>query len=118
MNTILGGRTIQRRCWQRRLAGLLLFLLVSDLGYHFVEGFLEPPENAAVIALRFGLGNSEPAGGCGIPDHDGTPFHHHHFPAVVSQAPPPVPLIALAVLTTMPAIEAIHSSSVTPIGRA
>jgi len=118
MNPASDGRRLRRPPLQRGLAAFLLFLSVSDLGYHFAESFFALPPGPATPVLLAGLGSSERGGGCGIPDHDGTPFHHHHFPAVVSQAAPPVPLIVLAKILGSATVETVHSTAVIPIGRA
>jgi hypothetical protein len=79
-----GKRLTRRLLSRRRLACVLLFLVVSDIGFHVAESFLSIAEESPIIAFRAGHGNLE--SGCGIPDHDGTPFHHHHFPGFISQS--------------------------------
>jgi hypothetical protein len=118
---VLNLKTAKRHCsskrLQRLLAGLLLFLFVQDIGFHIAESFFTPPEGSARPILLGGRGFADPDG-CGIPDHSETPFHHHHFPAVVTEAPLPVPLIAIArLIETLPP-ETTHVSSVPPTGRA
>ena len=117
MNPVSEGRRL-RRPLQRGLAVCLLFVFLTDLGFHFAESFFTPPESPATPVLLAGHGNTDLDPGCGIPGHSGTRFHHHHFPAVVSQAAPPVPLIVLAKILGSATVETVHSTAVIPIGRA
>jgi len=118
MNSILGPSRLEHKTLRRCLAVLLLFSMASDLGYHLAEPFLAWPDNPAGALLRASIENPEPPGGCGVPGHHGTPFHHHHFPTVISQTPPPVPLLALTRISTASNEEFVHTSGITPIGRA
>jgi hypothetical protein len=78
---------------QRWLAAFLLFLFLQDIGFHLAESLLEGHDDSTLAAFRASSGAPLPLDpdGCGIPEHDDTPFHHHHFPAVVTQ-----PSLALA----------------------
>ena len=111
------GVTSLRTPLQRLLAAFLLFLFVQDIGFHIAESFFAPGENTAEAGFRSDPGFLD-RDGCGIPDHDATPFHHHHFPAVVSEAPLPAPLLTLACLVEILPIQTVHAAAVTPIGRA
>lgn len=111
------GATSLRTPLQRLLAAFLLFLFVQDIGFHIAESFFVSPENLAQAGFRGGQGFPD-RDGCGIPDHDATPFHHHHFPAVVTDAPLPAPLLAVARLFETLPVESVHAAAVTPIGRA
>jgi len=106
-----------RRPGRRWLAGFLLFLFVSDIGFHIAESLLAVVEGRAATELRSGQGYPEPDG-CGIPGHSDTPFHHHHFPGVVSQASFGLVLTALARVSGISAPETVHISLVTALGRA
>jgi hypothetical protein len=117
MNSIAGSRKSSRTALQRILAAFLLFLFVQDIGFHIAEAFLTPTEGLATTVLLGGHGNTDPDG-CGIPGHENTPFHHHHYPAVVTQAPLRVPLVAIARLHEILPLETVHSSTIIPIGRA
>jgi hypothetical protein len=116
MKQSASNRKFSRPPLQRILAAFLLFLFVQDIGFHIAEAFLTPTEGLATTVLRGGQGNTDPDG-CGIPGHENTPFHHHHYPAVVSQAPVPVPLVAVARLHERLPLEAVHASAIIPIGR-
>ncbi|MBI4478629.1 MAG: hypothetical protein HY651_01265 [Acidobacteria bacterium] len=118
MNSILGPQRLEHKALRRWLAAFLVFLVVSDLGYHLAESFLNSPDSPAGALVTAYNGIPEPPDGCGIPGHDATPFHHHHFPTLVSQTSPPVPLLALAWISVSPSDERVHSSSVIAIGRA
>src|SRR5262245_54233133 len=85
---------------QRCLAAFLLFLVIQDIGFHIAESFFAPSEGTAAVSIFSGPGFADPDG-CGIPEHSGAPFHHHHFPAVVTQAPLPIPLVAVARLAEL-----------------
>lgn len=114
----VSSSVLKRTPLQRSLAALLLFLFVQDIGFHIAESFFLPSEGSTHTAVLGGHGFPD-TDGCGIPDHDdGTPFHHHHFPAVVSAPPLPIALIAMARLIEALPVETIRSSSIIPIGRA
>lgn len=118
MNPVFDRRRMRRPPLQRGLAACLLFVFVTDLAFHFAESFFVAPEGPATPVVLAGHGNTDPDPGCGIPGHSDTRFHHHHFPAVISQAAAPVPLIALAMVSGCPVVETLHFSSIIPIGRA
>lgn len=109
---------VQLRSWA---ASGLLFLFVSDLGYHLLAPLLASPNAQTETWLLPGqghAGSSESDPGCGIPDHSGTPFHHHHFPAVVTQAVFPVPLITLAWVSGILLVGTVPPAFVTSLSRA
>jgi hypothetical protein len=82
---------------QRSAAALLLVLFVADVGFHLASSFFAGGSQE-VISTRIRSGSGHPASpephdpGCGIPGHSGT-FHHHHFPAVITQSGQVVPHI-------------------------
>lgn len=118
MNLIFGPRKIEQRKLQRSLALFLIFLMVFDLGLHLVDPYSRSSEDSAGILLRTRGTDPEPFGGCGIPGHDGTPFHHHHFLALVSQTASSVPMLELEWISGILSCEIVPFSLVTPIGRA
>ena len=115
---MFGRRKIERRKLQRSLAVFLIFLMVFDLGLHLVDPYFHSSEDSAGILLRTTGEDPEPLGRCGIPGHDGTPFHHHHFPILVSQTASSAPMLELEWISGIPSCEIIPSALVTPIGRA
>ena len=118
MTLTFGRLKIDQRKIQRILAAVFLFLMVSDLGFHLAVSFLQSSADPGGTYLVSAEGIPEPPGGCGIPGDDGTPFHHHHFPTLTSQTPPPLPLMAVAWVWLTTQVEVVHSTSITPIGRA
>jgi len=118
MIRLVHRRKINGKLFQRAVGVWLVFLILSDIGFHIAEPFFEPPENPAGALFLAGHLNPDSPGGCGIPDHFGNPFHHHHYPGVISQTPPPVPLITMARVIRITSVEAVLSTSVIPIGRA
>ena len=117
MNSCNGERAVKRKHSQRWLASVLLFLFVSDIGFHVAESLMSVAEGPAATELRSSYHNPEP-GGCGIPGHSGTPFHHHHFPGVINQASFALALTTFASVSRIPAPDAIHNSIITALGRA
>lgn len=70
-------------------AALLLFLFLSDIGFHALTALFAAPEATPSSVLLAGAGGPwDPEGhsGCGIPGHGDSPFHHHHFPAILKSA--------------------------------
>jgi hypothetical protein len=95
-------------------AALLLLVFVTDVGFHLASSLLAGPEEIVSTQIRSGPGHranpEQHDPGCGIPGHSGTPFHHHHFPAVIPQSSVVVPQVSLAwVLAVLPP-EAVHIS--------
>jgi hypothetical protein len=102
---------------QRVVAGFLLLLFVSDLGFHVAEVLWASPETALDAGWRSGHG-IVPHPDCGIPGHSGTLFHHHHFPAVLSRSSFVPVLTALAWIAGGSAPEVIPLAVVTAHSRA
>src|SRR3989304_2620076 len=91
-----GQHRMQATIGQRGVAGLLLLLIVSDLGFHTIASLIDSSQDLATNEVRAGCQHSWPDDGCPLPGHSGTRFHDHHYPAVVTQVAPPVPLLTLA----------------------
>jgi hypothetical protein len=79
-------RKVVGRARQRLLASALLLLFVTDIGFHVAEALWSDPPSAGTSEIAWQAGHSIPVphSDCGIPSHSGLPFHHHHFPAVIS----------------------------------
>jgi hypothetical protein len=111
-------RSRRQKGIQRALAFALLLLMASDLGFHLVDPFFHSYRDSAETVLCDAHRASEPMGGCGIPGHEGTPFHHHHFPTLVSQTASPAPVITLAGNVAAPSVDAVQAAPIAPTGRA
>jgi hypothetical protein len=118
MNRMFGRPGFEACRLRRTLSVFLLILMASDLGFHLAESLLLSSEDPSGIFLSATKTQTEPPGGCGIPGHEGTPFHHHHFPTLVSQTAMPTPLLAMASLATVPSFKIVRATTITPIGRA
>jgi len=99
----------------RRLpAALLLLVFVADVGFHLASSLLAGPEEIVSTQVRSGSGHQanpeQHDPGCGIPGHSGTPFHHHHFPAVIAHSSLLVPQVGLASVSAVLPPEAVHIS--------
>jgi hypothetical protein len=108
---------LRRAGFRRMLASSLLLLMVSDLGFHLVDPLFHSPANSTGVVL-VAIDQALPFGECGIPGHEGTPFHHHHFPTLISQIASPAPLPASVNVAEVPAVEIAYASIVSPTGRA
>ncbi|MBI3935021.1 MAG: hypothetical protein HY316_10045 [Acidobacteria bacterium] len=97
---------------------LALVLLLTDLGIHLAESFVDSPTDAAASQLRTAQRHSGADYGCPVPGHGSTLFHHHHFPAFVTQVALPIPLVAVALLPCAGHAETVYQSLITPLGRA
>ena len=118
MHWMFGQHASRRHRLQRLLASLLVLLMVSDLGFHLVDPFFHSAAGPSGIVFRAASLVFDPAGDCGIPGHEGTPFHHHHFPTLISQTASPPSLIALAWIAAIPAIEIVQTATIPATGRA
>ena len=118
MNLVRPRARTQHSVLQRATGVLLVFLIFSDIAYHVAAPFFTPADRYAGPVILPAHPAYEPEGGCPLPDGDGLPFHHHHYPAVISQTPPPVPLITLAVAEDSLSVEILYSPAVHPTGRA
>lgn len=111
----------RRGLFRRCSASFLLFLFVTDIGSHLAFSLLASPEPEGSVLLLSGdghFGNPEEPSGCGIPGHSGTPFHHHHFPAIVTQAHLALRLTTLESAPGTSVVEAVHTSLVSSQVRA
>jgi hypothetical protein len=99
------------------VASFLLLLFVSDLGLHVAEALGTSPERSREAGWHV---NHEPAAhsDCGIPGHSNTPFHHHHYPAVVSDSSVSLVLTTRGWIHGGTAPEAIHASPLASRSRA
>lgn len=104
---------------QRWLAAFLLFLFVQDIGFHFAASLLEHSGDSTSAAFRPANGAPQPLDpdGCGIPEHADTPFHHHHFPAVVTQPSLALTLTGFTWLRRVSASENEYTALVLHAGR-
>ena len=103
----------------RCAAVFLLALLAGDLTYHFVLPLLSSPSssNDASLILPRGPAVFDPDG-CGIPGHSNSPFHHHHYPAVVTLPVETIPEEIVKWSSTLLLVPEPRSAEVAPIGRA
>jgi hypothetical protein len=118
MNRIIELRSVGEERFRRVLASLLVLLMISDLGFHLVDPFLHASADASCVFPVVTDHQPEPSGECGIPGHEGAPFHHHHFPTLISQVASPMPLLAWVRVAEVPAFEIAYASIITPTGRA
>ncbi len=81
-------RGLQNVGLRRTAATILLVLFVSDLGLHLALSLRDREAPSAAYQFqpqRSSPGERDDPSRCGIPGHGNEPFHHHHFPSVLTQ---------------------------------
>lgn len=99
---------------------VLLACYAADIGFHSVNplGVVSSP----TLSLT-GMSNGEAPGApfdpdCGIPEHRGAGFHHHHYPALISSAGFALPFTILKLGEPQRATPAIYAPVIARLSRA
>ena len=107
--------------FRQSVALLLLLGFIADIGLHLIPPLCltgTPTEPTFTISALGGSSPHEDHSDCGIPEHGGAWFHHHHFPALVIHASFTMPQTVLNWVAEKASIARPHTPRILQLVRA